>query len=105
MNKKLGVLFSSAILLIIPIMVLAAPDPLTWINGILGRFLDIILWPLLIGVSLIMLVYAGLMFVIAHGDPSKITSARNAVIWAVVGIAVAILGYSAVATVRLIIGP
>ncbi len=106
MNKKLGLLFSSIVLLALPLVTLAQElTPTQWFEGIITRFLAIIVWPIFVSAIIIMLVYAGFLFVTAQGDPSKITSAKHAVIWAVVGIIVGILAYSAYGIIKSIIAP
>ncbi len=47
-------------------------------------------------VVIFMLVYVGFLFVVAQGDPAKITTARNALLWTVVG-ALILLGAQAIA--------
>ncbi len=65
-----------------------------WITGIIERFISIVLWPVFIGSILIMLLVAGIVFVTASGDPSKITMAKNMVMYVIIGIIVGILAYS-----------
>lgn len=62
------------------------------------------LWKIVGLVALILFVIAGIMFMTAMGDPAKIATARNFVLWGVVGIIVAILAYSIVAIVTNIVG-
>lgn len=45
---------------------------------------------LLIMATVLYLLYAGLMFVTARGEPSKITAARDALLWGMVGAALVI---------------
>ena len=47
--------------------------------------------------AVVMGLYAGIMFITAGGDSAKITTARNILLYAIVGIAVAILAFSLVA--------
>ena len=54
------------------------------------------IWQLCAGLAVIMFVFAGILFLTSMGDPSKITTARNAVIWGVIGIIVAIFAFSIV---------
>ena len=103
-NKKIAILISSATLLVLPFIAFAI-DPGTWINGILNRFLDYVVWPVFFGAAILMLIYSGLLFVTAQGDPSKITNARRAFLWAIVGIVVAIIAFSAVQIVSNVIVP
>lgn len=103
MNKKPLIFFTSAALLLFPLAALAF-DAAGYVVGILTRFLNWVVWPVFIGATLLMLIYAGFMFVTSRGDPSKIKAARDALIWAVIGIIVVIFAYSAVGFVTSIIG-
>src|ERR1700722_14117106 len=98
-NKKIAGISVVLGFLVMPLMVLA--DPLApvqqWIVGIIQNLLNLVIWPVFVGATIIMLIYAGFMFVTSHGDPGKIKSAREAVIWAIVGIVVVIFAYSAIA--------
>src|SRR5688500_4862866 len=51
------------------------------------------IWPAFIGLAIIMFFVAGFFFLSAHGDPGKITLARVFLIWGIVGVIVAILGF------------
>lgn len=100
MNKKLVTMFGLTILPVLPVVVLAInipPTPSTTysypleivttiINGVFR-----ILWPIFGAVAVGMLIFAGFQFLTAHGEPAKISSAKNALIWGVVGVAVALL--------------
>ena len=55
-----------------------------------------LIWPAFIGLAIIMFFVAGFFFLGAHGDPGKITIARSFLIWGVVGVIVAIMGFSIV---------
>ena len=46
--------------------------------------------------AVIMIIYAGIRFVTAHGDEKQVTSARQTIIYSVVGLIVAILAYALV---------
>lgn len=65
-----------------------------WFNTVLNNLLNIVVWPVFFGVSIIMFVWAGILFLTAQGEPDKLTSARKAVIWGIIGIFIAILGFS-----------
>ena len=107
MNKKIGVLFSTIVLLVTPFLIFAqTTNPATtWIQGIFSRFLGVILWPIFIGGIIIMLIWAGFLFITANGDPTKIATARKAAIWTVIGIGVGIFAYSAYSIISSIIVP
>ena len=53
-----------------------------------------LLWQIVAGLTVVMIIFAGFLFLTSVGDPSKITKAKAAVLWAVVGLVVCILAYS-----------
>jgi heme A synthase len=59
---------------------------------------DILKFVVRIGAIIVifMLVYVGFLFVVARGESSKITTARNALLWTIVG-ALILLGAQAIA--------
>jgi FtsH-binding integral membrane protein len=61
-------------------------------------------WQFFAGIAIIMFVVAGILFVTSSGDPGKLTTARQAVIWGVVGIIVAILAFSVLTIVGRAVG-
>lgn len=64
-------------------------------DGIFRTVTNILLY--LIGaVSVIMLIIGGLRYVVSGGDQSAVTSAKNTILYAIVGIVVAFLAYAAV---------
>lgn len=68
-------------------------------GGCLGAFLNAVLqFVVRIGaiVVILMLVYVGYKFVMAQGEPGKITEARQALLWTVVG-ALILLGAQVIA--------
>jgi hypothetical protein len=104
MNKKLSITFS-IIIAALPVAVSAAVAPDQFIITILNNFLGFILWPIFIGAIIIMLLWAGFLFVTAQGDPGKIGTAKKTALWAVVGIVVGIFAYSAYSIVARVLGP
>lgn len=63
--------------------------------GIFTQVTNILLF--LIGVlSVIMLIFGGLRYVISGGNSSAVTSAKNTILYAIVGLIVAILAYAIV---------
>ncbi len=100
MNKKLNVLLTSAVLLVLPVAILAAvnipngqPGTFGSISGIVNGVLDLA-WPVLVGFSVIMFVVAGFLFVSSQGDATKVAGARSALLWAAVGLVVGIISFS-----------
>lgn len=75
-------------------------DPKTAIVGTgegavqtLGAKIANIFGTIIMAISVIMILYAALMFLTAGGDGEKITSARSTLIYALIGVAVALLAY------------
>lgn len=107
MNKKYLAVSVLLIALLLPAAVFAAVDYSepgtvsgtdalkTIMNGIIT-----FVWQFFVGLSVIMFIVAGIQFLSSNGDPAKITSARNAFIWGVVGIIVAIVAFSIVTIIR-----
>lgn len=64
-------------------------------NSIFKRVTNVLLF--LVGaVSVIMLIIGGIRYVISGGDQAQVTSAKNTILYAIVGIIVAFLAYAAV---------
>jgi uncharacterized membrane protein len=63
-----------------------------------------LLWQIVAIVALVLFVVAGIMFMTAQGDPTKVATARMFVLWGVVGIVVALLAYSIVKIVGAFFG-
>ena len=64
-------------------------------NSIFSRVTYILLF--LVGaISVIMLIIGGIRYVISGGDQAQVTSAKNTILYAIVGIVVAFLAYAAV---------
>lgn len=102
MKKKISIPFLSITALFLPIAAFAAQQ--NYIEGIIIRLLSMVVWPIFVGASVVMLIWAGILFLTAQGEPEKIQKAQKAVMWAVIGIVVAILAFSAVNIIRTVIG-
>ena len=64
-------------------------------EGIFQKITNILLF--LIGaISVIMLIYGGIRYTISGGDSGQVTSAKNTIMYAVIGIIVALLAYAIV---------
>lgn len=71
------------------------PENLFGTGGIFQVVVNILLF--LIGaISVIMLVIGGIRYVVSQGDSGAVTSAKNTILYAIVGILVAFLAYAAV---------
>ncbi len=70
-------------------------EKLFGVDGIFQTITNVLLF--LIGaVSVIMLIYGGIRYTVSGGDSNSVTAAKNTILYAVVGIVVAILAYAAV---------
>ena len=102
MNKKLVNSLAVITTLFLPVLVLAA-EPSNFIVTIIDNVLSMIVWPLFIGLVIIMSIWAGILFLTARGSEDQLGKAKKFVVWIIVGIFVAILGYGAYATIVLLI--
>lgn len=93
---KKNILFLSLLFilgfLILPNLASAQPTTITQIVTNLATLIT----GIAIFVVVISWIITGLLFLTAQGDPAKITKARTALIWAVVGTAVAFLAGTAI---------
>ena len=51
-----------------------------------------------------MFVVAGILFVSSAGDPTRVTKAKNALLYAIIGLTVALAGEGLIQLIKLIIG-
>ena len=90
--------------LMLPVLALAAtPAPSVDLMTALNSLTNLLFTILLI-VAVIFIILAGYYFVTSQGDPDKAGKARNFVLWALVGIAVAVAAKALVAFVQMIMG-
>lgn len=64
----------------------ALPLAITIANNLIS-----LAWIIFGAFSIIMFIYAGFLYLNAKGDPGDVKSARNALIWGMVGVAVGLL--------------
>lgn len=109
--------FLVSVLLLAPVMVLAAPvnfgnPPAVQTNPIdanfflnlIGKVLDL-LWIVFIALAIIMFLIAGFEFLSAQGDPGGIDKARKALLWGSIGVIVAVAAFTLPFLIRNIIFP
>lgn len=93
MKKFLAILILAG--LVLPVVIVAQMTPLLpnvdflWA---LEKIADMIFWILIVAV-IIAVVWAGLLFVTAAGNTDKIEQARHIILYAVIGLVVALLAY------------
>lgn len=93
LNKKLMPSFIITVLLfllVLPVIVKAQAAPPIDIVKILNNIKTVLFW-IFDGLVVIMVVWAGVLYLVAHGDPSKVQAANKALVWALVGVAVGLL--------------
>ena len=72
-----------------------APTELIGPDGIFTQITNTMLY--IVGVvSVVMLIWGGLRYVISGGDSKKVTDAKNTILYAIIGLIVAILAYAIV---------
>ncbi|KPJ55220.1 hypothetical protein AMJ47_01825 [Parcubacteria bacterium DG_72] len=103
--KKVLTGVTTASLLILPALALAqgATAPTVDIFTALATLTDYLFTILLI-VAVIFLIIAAFTFISASGDPDKVGKARNFVLYALIGIAVAVAAKGLVALIQTIMG-
>ena len=101
-HKKIS-LAISGLLLCSPLVTSAAAEPINF-TEVINRLIDRVVWPIFLGLVIIMFIYAGVLFLTARGEPERITKARKAIIWATVGIVVAFVAFSAQCIISGILG-
>ena len=68
------------------------------VNGIFNQAANVLIF--LIGaVSVLVLIYGGFQYVTSTGDKSRVENAKNTILYAIIGIVVAILAYAIVSFV------
>jgi hypothetical protein len=71
------------------------PENLFGPTGILTEIANTILYAVGI-ISVIMLIYGGLRYVVSGGDNKKVTDAKNTIMYAIIGLVIALLSYAIV---------
>ena len=71
------------------------PAELIGASGVFTRITNTILFAVGI-ISVVMLIYGGLRYIISGGDSKKVTDAKNTIMYAIIGLLIAILSYAIV---------
>jgi hypothetical protein len=71
------------------------PENLFGVDGIFTQVANTILY--IVGIiSVVMLIYGGLRYVVSGGDNKKVTDAKNTIMYAIIGLIIALLSYAIV---------
>lgn len=71
------------------------PDSLFGVGGIFSTISNILIF--LVGaIAVIMLIWGGLQYVISAGDSKRVESAKSTILYAIIGIVIAILAFAIV---------
>lgn len=71
------------------------PSELVGVNGVFTKITNTVLYAVGI-ISVIMLIYGGLRYVLSGGDSKKVTDAKNTIMYAIIGLIISILAYAIV---------
>ena len=71
------------------------PAELIGATGVFTRIANTVLFAVGI-ISVIMLIFGGLRYVVSGGDSKKVTDAKNTIMYAIIGLIIAILSYAIV---------
>lgn len=71
------------------------PSELLGPNGVFTQITNTILYAVGI-ISVVMLIYGGLRYVISGGDSKKVTDAKNTILYAIIGLVISILAFAIV---------
>lgn len=71
------------------------PAQLVGDGGVFNRITSILLF--IVGaVAVVMLIFGGIRYIVSGGDQANVTAAKNTILYAIIGIIVALLAYAAV---------
>ena len=71
------------------------PSELVGVNGVFTKITNTVLYAVGI-ISVIMLIYGGLRYVVSGGDSKKVTDAKNTIMYAIIGLIISILAFAIV---------
>ena len=72
-----------------------APDNVTEDDGLIKKVVNLLLWAIGI-VSVIMIIIGGIRYATSNGDSNNVTAAKNTIMYAVIGLVIAIFAYAIV---------
>ena len=72
-----------------------APDNVTEDDGLIKKVVNLLLWAIGI-VSVIMMIIGGFRYATSNGDSNQVSAAKNTIMYAVIGLVIAIFAYAIV---------
>lgn len=102
MKKILSLIFAVS-LLVLPVLVSAdtvLPNPLrdSTVEGLISRIAGFLYWVGL-SIAIIVIVIAGITFIISAGDPTKTEKAKRIMLYTIIGVAIMILAKGLIAVI------
>ena len=73
----------------------SVPEGVTEEDGLVKIVINILLWAIGI-ISVIMIIIGGIRYATSNGDSTQVTAAKNTIMYAVVGLVIAIFAYAIV---------
>ena len=70
------------------------------IGDLLGAFVSNVVWPVAVGAAIIFWIWTGILFLMSEGAPDKLSTAKKALMWAIIGTIVIVVAYSAVTIIQ-----
>ena len=112
MFKRNLLIISALVLLLLPSLAFAVVDVSDQpginlsIQDVLGIITGLACWITRVALALmvVFIVYYGVKFMMAQGDPTKLTEARKSFLWGLVGVLVILGTYTIIATVANALG-
>ena len=107
MNKKL-IIISAISTLLLPVVVLAyispgLPTAVGTFDLLITKIINIV-WPILAAATVLSFFVSAFFFVTSNGEPDKVSTARQALIYGIIGIVVSLTALSVPAIIKLLGG-
>lgn len=104
MRRILAVILLLVVLFFLPAYSFAQGiDPNLWVKSVINSIINF-LWPIVVGIIVVVFLWIGVVFLTARGDPSKISDARGHLVKGIIGVIVIILSFSILLVIKATIG-
>lgn len=74
---------------------ICTPNEKNSVMNVIGQVITVLIWASAI-VSTIVIIVSGIMYALASGDPGKISKAKDALLYSVIGLVVSLLAFAIV---------